>query len=255
MELPPEAIELVAQLKSQGVQIDENNPDHIMQLMQLLTRMSRKVELLPPENCLPGSGVSPPELPKPNTVHFTKGTPLHGPFDGMHTIMFGMGCFWCSENVFMQVPEVYSTQVGYAGGPTTNPTYEQVCSGRTNHNEVVRVVYERSDTLSELLRLFWERHNPTTPFQQGNDRGTQYRSGIYWTTDEQRVAAEETRDLYQQAIDAKYGPGEKQISTEIVEAPRFWFAEDYHQQYDAKPTGNPYCGLAPLFGVKLPVKN
>ena len=155
-ELPPEAAELVQMLRAQGIQIDENNPDHVMQLMQLLQRMNKRVEMLPPEQCLQGNPEASPELPGADQLHYTKKTPLHGPFEGMHTIMFGMGCFWCSENVFMQLEDVYSTQVGYIGGVTTNPTYEQVCSGRTNHNEVVRVIYQDPRTVRELLRLFWE---------------------------------------------------------------------------------------------------
>eukprot|EP00657_Telonema_sp_P-1_P001366 TRINITY_DN13297_c0_g1_i1.p1 TRINITY_DN13297_c0_g1~~TRINITY_DN13297_c0_g1_i1.p1 ORF type:complete len:159 (-),score=34.39 TRINITY_DN13297_c0_g1_i1:72-548(-) len=151
------------------------------------------------------------------------------------TVNFTTDALRCSENIFVDVAGVYSTQVGYAGGVTRNPTYNQVCTGRTNHNEVVRVVYEDPGVLDTILKLFWERHNPTTLFQQGNDRGSQYRSGIYYTTEEQRAAAEHTKDLYQSAIDAKFGEGVKRISTEILDAPEFYIAEEHHQQYDAKP--------------------
>ena len=154
--------------------------------------------------------------------------------------MFGLGCFWGAEKLFWNLPGVYSTAVGYAGGLTPNPTYEEVCTGRTGHNEVVRVVYDPAETSYEdLLRAFWEAHNPTQGMRQGNDVGTQYRSGIYVNDDAERKAAEASRDAYAAQL-AKAGYGA--ITTEIQPAPEFYFAEDYHQQYLAKnPAG--YCGL------------
>ena len=173
--------------------------------------------------------------------HAVLGTPLEPPFpDGFERAEFGMGCFWGAERVFWRVSGVHTTAVGYAGGFTPNPTYRDVCSGRTNHAEVVRVVFDpKATSYEELLRLFWENHDPTQGMRQGNDVGTQYRSAILWTTEEQRAAAEASRDAYQRVLaDAGYG----QITTEIAAAGPFYYAEDYHQQYLAKnPDG--YCGL------------
>jgi peptide-methionine (S)-S-oxide reductase len=151
-----------------------------------------------------------------------------------------MGCFWGAERRFWQVPGVYSTMVGYAGGFTPNPTYREVCSGLTGHNEVVRVVFDpKLVSYEELLRVFWNEHDPTQGMRQGNDRGTQYRSGIYVTSDAQKRAAETSRDKFQEALSAA---GKGAITTEILPAPEFYYAEDYHQQYLAKnPDG--YCGL------------
>ncbi len=174
--------------------------------------------------------------------HYILDRPLQPPYpDGTEIAMFGLGCFWGAERKFWQLGSgIWITAVGYAGGLTPNPTYEEVCTGRTGHNEVVRVVFE-PDRISyaALLKTFWESHNPTQGMRQGNDTGTQYRSGIYPTSEAQRRAAEATRDAYQAAISARgYGP----ITTEIVAAPEFYFAEAYHQQYLAKvPHG--YCGL------------
>jgi len=157
--------------------------------------------------------------------------------------MFGMGCFWCSENLYMKMEGVYSTQVGYAGGEILNPSYEEVCTGMSGHNEVVRVVFDPSVvSYSDLLKIFWERHDPTTKDQQGGDRGTQYRSGIYYYSEEQKKVAEASKAVYEQALEAK---GRGPIVTEIVPAPEFYIAEDYHQQYDAKPNTRQYCGLRP----------
>lgn len=162
--------------------------------------------------------------------------------------MFGMGCFWCSENLYMKMPGVWSTQVGYAGGGIKNPSYRDVSTGMTMHNEVVRVIYDpKVVSYADLLKVFWERHDPTTPNQQGNDVGTQYRSGIYYYTEEQRQMAEKTKAAFAKAIE---GPYTRPIVTEILPAPHFYYAEDYHQQYDAKPGSRRYCGLSPL-GAKL----
>jgi peptide-methionine (S)-S-oxide reductase len=189
------------------------------------------------------------EMPVPER-HEVLGTPLRPPFpEGAELALFGLGCFWGAERVFWQAPGVISTSVGYAGGLTPNPTYEEVCSGRTGHNEVVRVVFDPSETSYEaLLKLFWEGHDPTQGLRQGNDVGTQYRSGIYPTSDAQRAAAEASRDAYGRRLsEAGYGP----ITTEIVDAPEFYYAEDYHQQYLAK-VPNGYCGLGGT-GVSCPV--
>ena len=175
-------------------------------------------------------------------MHHVLGTRLHGPFpDGHQRVLFGLGCFWGAERMFWQLGDgVHTTAVGYAGGLTPNPTYEEVCSGRTGHNEVVLVVFDPAiRPFASLLKTFWEGHDPTQGMRQGNDVGTQYRSGIYTTTAEQRAEAEASRDAFQPVLSANgYGP----ITTEIVDAPEFYYAESYHQQYLAKvPHG--YCGL------------
>ncbi len=183
--------------------------------------------------------------------HFVNGHPLVGPYPaGLETAIFGMGCFWGAERKFWELGDgVYTTAVGYAGGPTPNPTYEEVCSGRTGHNEVVLVVYDpKKISYDQLLKTFWENHDPTQGMRQGNDVGTQYRSGIYATTPAQRAAAEASKAMYEKALSAKrYGA----ITTETLDAPPFYFAEDYHQQYLAKnPFG--YCGLGGT-GVSCPI--
>ena len=198
-------------------------------------------------DALPGRDTRPFHVPE---THFVLGTPLEPPFpEGVETAIFGMGCFWGAERDFWQAPGVYTTAVGYAGGYTPNPTYEEVCSGRTGHNEVVLVAYRPSEiSFDELLRIFWEGHDPTQGMRQGNDVGTQYRSGVYVTSDAQRQAAETSRDMYQERlIDAGYG----EITTEIVDAPEFFYAEDYHQQYLAK-NPNGYCGIGGT-GVSCPI--
>jgi len=171
--------------------------------------------------------------------HAVLGTPMKPPFpEGMEQIVLGMGCFWGAEKIFWQAPGVYSTAVGYAGGHTPNPTYEEVCSGSTGHAEVVLVVFDPAKTsLNEILRLFWENHNPTQGMRQGNDRGTQYRSAIYTNSDTQREAAIAARDMYAEELKAA-GYGE--ITTEIADAGPFYYAENYHQQYlEKNPWG--YC--------------
>ncbi|HWV40073.1 peptide-methionine (S)-S-oxide reductase MsrA [Pseudorhodoplanes sp.] len=185
------------------------------------------------------------------STHFVNGNPLKGPYPaGAQKALFGMGCFWGAERKFWELGDgVFVTAVGYAGGHTPNPTYEEVCSGRTGHNEVVLVVFDpKKISYEALLKTFWENHDPTQGMRQGNDIGTQYRSGIYVFDDAQRKAAEESKAMYAKALaDKRYGA----ITTEIVDAPEFYFAEDYHQQYLAKnPFG--YCGLGGT-GVSCPI--
>jgi peptide-methionine (S)-S-oxide reductase len=182
--------------------------------------------------------------------HVVLGTPLQPPFPaGIERAVFGMGCFWGAERRFWQLPGIYTTAAGYAGGYTKNPTYREVCSGQTGHAEVVLVAFDPKKTsYAELLRVFWESHDPTQGMRQGNDVGTQYRSTIYASTPEQRRAAEASRDAYQVMLEkAGYG----RISTEVREEPPFYYAEDYHQQYLAKNPGG-YCGLEGT-GVSCPV--
>ena len=204
-----------------------------------------KLTMPTPETALPGRSQ---HMPVP-AQHYVNGHPLTPPFPaGLEMAMFGLGCFWGAERKFWQTPGVYSTSAGYAAGLTPNPTYEEVCTGRTGHNEVVRVVFDpKAVSYETLLKVFWESHDPTQGMRQGNDVGTQYRSGIYVTSPEQRRLAEASRDAYQQVLTkAGYGP----ITTEILEAPEFYYAEDYHQQYLAKnPAG--YCGLGGT-GVACP---
>ena len=183
-------------------------------------------------------------------AHFVNGHPLHPPFpDGFGRAMFGMGCFWGAERKFWRLPGVYTTAVGYAAGHTPNPTYREVCSGMTGHAEVVLVVFDpQVIRYEDLLKAFWEDHDPTQGMRQGNDTGTQYRSGIYCDSEADLRAAEASRDAYQQRLSAA---GYGRITTEILPAPEFYYAEDYHQQYLAKnPDG--YCGLGGT-GVSCPV--
>ena len=198
---------------------------------------SYKTTMPRPEEALRGREAEMPVADR----HAVHGTPLKGPFPaGLAQAMFGLGCFWGAERKFWQTPGVFTTAVGYAGGFTKNPTYEEVCSGRTGHNEVVLVVFDPAKvTYDELLKRFWETHDPTQGMRQGNDVGTQYRSAMYVFGDEQRRAAERTRDAYEAALKAN---GFRAITTEIVDAPSFYYAEDYHQQYLAK-NPNGYCGL------------
>ena len=200
-----------------------------------------------PEEALPGRA-APMELE--DTVHPVLATSNVPPFPpGSEVAVFGMGCFWGVERTFWRVPGVVNSHVGYAGGVTPNPTYKEVCSGRTGHNEVVRVVYDPTKVAyADLLRVFWENHDPTQGMRQGNDVGTQYRSGIYVTDASQRTAAEASRAAYQGALSAA---GHGALTTEIVDAPTFYYAEDYHQQYLHKnPRG--YCGIGGT-GVSCPV--
>ncbi|MGH2942287.1 MAG: peptide-methionine (S)-S-oxide reductase MsrA [Solirubrobacteraceae bacterium] len=205
-----------------------------------------KTAMPTPETALPGRDTP---MPMPDR-HYVLDAPLRGPFpEDTEQAIFGLGCFWGAERVFWQTPGVYTTAAGYAGGLTPNPTYEEVCSARTGHNEVVLVVYRPAEvSYEELLAAFWEAHDPTQGMRQGNDVGTQYRSGIYTTSDAQAAAAAASRDRYQEALTAA---GRGEITTEILPAPDFYYAEDYHQQYLAKnPRG--YCGLGGT-GVTCPI--
>ena len=207
---------------------------------------TRKSDLPTRESALPGR-----ETPiVPSEPHLVLGTPLTPPFpEGFGTIVVGMGCFWGAERMFWQASGAYTTAVGYAGGFTPNPTYEEVCSGRTGHAEVVLAVFDPARTsYDEMLRVFWEGHDPTQGMRQGNDRGTQYRSAIYWATEAERDAALASRDMFQQEL-ASAGYGE--ITTEIAEVGPFFYAEGYHQQYLAR-NPNGYCGLGGT-GVSCPV--
>jgi len=205
----------------------------------------RKLQLPRPEEALPGRET---RMPIPDR-HFVNDALLDGDFEGMERALFGLGCFWGAERRFWQVPGVVSTAVGYAGGYTPNPTYEEVCTGRTGHTEVVRVIFDpREVSYGDLLKVFWESHDPTQGMRQGGDVGTQYRSGIYVYDDEQRRIAEESRRSYAASLEAAgYGA----ITTELAAAPTFYFAEDYHQQYLAK-NPNGYCGIGGT-GVSCPI--
>jgi peptide-methionine (S)-S-oxide reductase len=206
-----------------------------------------KTKMIDAERALPGRSE---RMPVPER-HFVLGTPLEPPFpEGMQRAVFGMGCFWGAERVFWEAqPGVYTTAVGYAGGYTPNPTYEEVCSGSTGHAEVVLVVFDPQKTsYEEMLRLFWENHDPTQGMRQGNDAGTQYRSAVYTADDSQQRAAEASRDMFAERL-RQSGYGD--ITTEIARAGDFYYAEDYHQQYLAKNPGG-YCGLGGT-GVSCPV--
>jgi peptide-methionine (S)-S-oxide reductase len=204
-----------------------------------------KTRPVTPEEALPGRE----RRMRVSRAHAVLGTPMEPPFPGMSMAMFAMGCFWGAERLYWRAPGVHSTQVGYAGGLTPNPTYEEVCTGLTGHAEVVRVVFDPAATTYEaLLRIFWENHDPTQGFRQGNDVGTQYRSGVSCYDTEQRRAAEASRDAYQQRLSAA---GHGRITTEIAPAPEFYYAEDYHQQYLEKNPGG-YCGIGGT-GVSCPV--
>ncbi len=214
----------------------------------------KKVKLPSKADALPGRAE---RMPVPDR-HYVNGAPLHEPFPpGTERALFGLGCFWGAERKFWQLPGVVTTAVGYAAGHTPNPSYREVCSGMTGHAEVVLVVFDPARiTYAELLKVFWENHDPTQGMRQGNDVGTQYRSGIYYYGGAQRDAAERSKEAYQaQLTRAGYGP----ITTEIAEAPEFYYAEDYHQQYLAK-NPNGYCGIdgtgvtCPV-GVKVPASS
>ena len=208
--------------------------------------LRKKAEMVSPADALPGRATPIPTA----TTHHVFGTPLLNAVpEGMEEAMFGMGCFWGVERMFWTVPGVHMTLVGYAGGHTPNATYDEVCSGRTGHNEVVRVIYDPATvSYEDLLKVFWEGHDPTQGMRQGNDVGTQYRSGIYVYSDAQRAAAERTRDAMAPRLrEAGYGA----VTTEIVDAPPFYAAEDYHQQYLSK-NPNGYCGIGGT-GVSCPV--
>ena len=208
--------------------------------------LKKKAEMPTAETALPGRT----QAIATAASHHVSGAPLKGPYpEGMQTALFGLGCFWGAERVFWSLPGVHVTAVGYAAGFTPNPTYEEVCSGQTGHNEVVLVVFDPDKISYEtLLKTFWEAHDPTQGMRQGNDQGTQYRSGIYVNSNEQKRAAQNTREAYQKVLSANgFGP----ITTEIIDTPEFYFAEDYHQQYLAK-VPNGYCGLGGT-GMSCPV--
>jgi len=197
----------------------------------------KKLNLPSPSEALPGRAQTMPVPAK----HYVNDNPLKPPFpEGMEKAIFGMGCFWGAERKFWQLQGVHSTAVGYAAGITPNPTYHEVCTGMTGHNEVVLVIFDpKVISYPELLKVFWENHDPTQGMRQGNDTGTQYRSGIYVYSESQKQAAQQSQQMYQQALkDGGYG----KITTEILDAPEFYYAEDYHQQYLAKNPGG-YCGL------------
>jgi len=205
----------------------------------------KKLEMPDPATVLPGRDEKMPVARR----HFVLDGPLDDAFEGKRFAMFGMGCFWGAERKFWEAPGVVSTAVGYAAGTTPNPTYREVCTGRTGHNEVVRVVYDPDETSYEaLLKIFWENHDPTQGMRQGNDRGTQYRSGVYAYDAEQRAAAEASREAYLQAL---VSTGHDAITTEVLDVPEFYFAEDDHQQYLAKNPGG-YCGIGGT-GVSCPI--
>ncbi len=205
-----------------------------------------KQRMVDPSAALPGRQQP---LPLANR-HYVSGAPLRGEFPGAQRVLFGMGCFWGAERKFWSIPGVLTTAVGYAGGYTPNPTYEEACSGETGHAEVVLVVYDPAVvTLDALLKVFWESHDPTQGMRQGNDRGTQYRSAVYVEDDAQRAVAERSRDAYQRALTA--AAHRDAITTEIAQDKPFYYAEDYHQQYLAK-NPNGYCGLGGT-GVSCPI--
>ena len=208
--------------------------------------LSRKQTVPSAEDALPGRSQ---EIAVP-AKHFVNGHPLKGPFPaGLEQAVFGLGCFWGAERKFWQAPGVYTTAVGYAGGSTPNPTYQETCSGLTGHTEAVLVVYDpKVISYDQLLKIFWESHNPTQGMRQGNDVGTQYRSAIYTLTPEQKRAAEASKAAYQKMLTAE---GHGAITTEIAEAGPFYYAEEYHQQYLAKNPGG-YCGLGGT-GVSCPI--
>ncbi len=208
---------------------------------------TRKAKAIPAaEDALPGRDTPMPVVEQ----HVVLGTPIVPPFpEGTERAIFGMGCFWGAERLFWKLPNIYTTAVGYAGGSTPNPTYEEACSGYTGHTEAVLVVFDPSlVSYDELLKVFWEGHDPTQGMRQGNDVGTQYRSAVYWTTDARRDAVLASRDMYQQELTrARHG----QITTEIAEAGPFYYAENYHQQYLAR-NPNGYCGIGGT-GVACPI--
>ncbi len=211
----------------------------------LFSRFKR--ELPAADQALPGRAERPFAVPQ---RHAVLGHPLEGPYpDHLEVAVFGMGCFWGAERMFWQLPGVWSTAVGYAGGRTPHPTYEEVCSGRTGHTEVVQVVFDpQVVSFADLLKVFWEGHDPTQGFRQGNDVGTQYRSAVYVTSDDQAAAARQSRDAFAPVL-RNHGFGD--ITTEIAPLETFWFAEDYHQQYLHKVPGG-YCGIGGT-GVSCPV--
>jgi peptide-methionine (S)-S-oxide reductase len=219
---------------------------NVQELLAMFFGLKQKSTMPTAKEALPGRST---KMPIKNQ-HFVNGNPIEGPFPaGLETALFGLGCFWGAERKFWQTPGVFSTAVGYAAGHTPNPTYHEVCTGLTGHNEVVLVVYDPQQvSYEQLLKVFWESPNPTQGMRQGNDVGTQYRSGIYTYNAAQKAAAIASKEQYQGAL-TQAGHGD--ITTEILDAPEFYYAEDYHQQYLAKNPGG-YCGLGGT-GVSCPV--
>ncbi|OLP96074.1 Peptide methionine sulfoxide reductase MsrA [Symbiodinium microadriaticum] len=258
MDFPPEVRELVQQLKSAGMQIDESNPQEVMQALFRVQQMAankKKAEMVSKERALPGRS----EAQVVPAQHFVLNNPMRGPWPaGFKVCVFANGCFWGSEKGIWRLPGggIYSTAVGYAGGYTPNPTYEEACSGQTGHTEAVQVVFDPSKiSLVDILRWFWEAHDPTQGMGQGNDRGTQYRSALYYFDDEQRQLYEASKEAYEAELKAN-GKGRGPITTEIraasdFEGEVFFYAEEYHQQYLAKPGARPYCSAEPQ-QVSLP---
>eukprot|EP00434_Breviolum_minutum_P030947 symbB.v1.2.027369.t1/scaffold2804.1/size138365/4 len=254
---PPEVQDLVRQLKSAGMAIDENNPQDILKVLmkiQMQQMPDHKSEMVKPEDALKGRSTIMDVSPD----HFVLKNPMKGPWPkGLKVCVFANGCFWGSEKGIWRLPGggIFSTAVGYAGGYTPNPTYEEACSGRTGHTEAVQVVFDPEKiSLVDILRWFWEAHDPTQGMGQGNDRGTQYRSALYYFDEEQRQLYEASCTAYEQALKAK-GKGRGKITTEIKAAKDFpevfYYGEDYHQQYLAKPGARPYCSAQPQ-EVSLP---
>jgi peptide-methionine (S)-S-oxide reductase len=228
---------------------ERRNPNPTVRTHDYISTMlftRAKSSIIAPEDALPGRDSAIPTSER----HEVLGTPIKPPFpEGFQTAVFGLGCFWGAERLFWQAPGVYTTAVGYAGGTTSNPTYEEVCSGRTGHTEAVLVVFDPSKTsYEEILKIFWEGHDPTQGMRQGNDVGTQYRSAAYYADEEQRAAIEASEKAYAEKL---AGAGYGEISTEVAPAGPFYYAEDYHQQYLAK-NPNGYCGLGGT-GVSCPV--
>jgi len=210
-----------------------------------MARFGKPMEIPSKQDALPGRS----QRMRVAAAHFVTRQPLDAPFEGMGRILVAMGCFWGAERKFWQAPGVVSTSVGYVAGHTPNPSYEEVCSGLTGHTEAVRAIFDPAQTsYAAMLRIFWESHDPTQGMRQGNDVGTQYRSGLYWYDDEQKRLALASRDAFQKELDAA---GYGRITTELGPAPDYFFAEDYHQQYLAK-NPNGYCGLGGT-GVSCPI--
>lgn len=214
--------------------------------MSFMTMLTKKFSLPSAAEALPGRA----DAIRPSGPHFVNGNPMEPPYpEGMESILFGMGCFWGAERLFWSIPGVYVTAVGYAGGHTPNPTYHETCTGRTGHTEIVKVVFDPAKVdLAELLKVFWEGHDPTQGMRQGNDTGTQYRSAVFAASAEQLAATENSRQMYQDALAASGVTNA--ITTEIRQLETFYFAEDYHQQYLAKNPGG-YCGIGGT-GVSCP---
>ncbi len=216
--------------------------------MFLLDKLRNKLSIPAQANALPGREEALPTA----SHHFVNGNPLKGPFpDHLETAYFALGCFWGAERIFWKLDGVYTTAVGYMAGHTPNPTYQEVCSGGTGHTEAVLVVFDPAIlSMQTLLKIFWESHDPTQGMRQGNDTGTQYRSGVYTTSPDQLKAAHESRALYEQAL---VSAGRDKITSDVMEAPEFFYAEDYHQQYLAKNPGG-YCGIGGT-GISCPIPN